>query len=388
MRHLAGAWGGAIDYRESWMDLSRHPARGERGVAAMSLDAEGWALVRRVGDERDDPLGYDAHAVTADTTQPAGASGRPHADPAWFRADAIAPATAALNRRLAAIARATPGVWTMSPAEARTLRESWPPLTLDPRAETRTIAGADGAPLRLRVLRAEPCEGFYLHFHPGGWVLGAAHHQDPRLSRLAEAARLTVVSVDYRLAPEHPYPAAPDDAERAALWLAREGGAAELGGPARLAIGGESAGAQLAVVALLRLRDRHGLAPYRALVASYGTFDLAGTPSARAATEPGFQFDRATMEWYVRQFVTPERLADPDVSPLHARLEGMPRALFSVGTLDPVVDDTLLMHERWVAAGNSAELAVYPGGVHAFDELRYPLADEANARVHAFLRAM
>ncbi len=316
---------------------------------------------------------------------------RPCLDPAWFRDDAIAPSTAALNRRLAQIARATPALWTMSPAEARALRESWPPLTLDPRAETHAIEAVAGSPepLRVRVLRAEPCEGFYLHFHPGGWVLGAAHHQDTRLARLAAETRLTVISVDYRLAPEHPYPAAPDDAERAALWLARDGGAAALGGPAdRLAIGGESAGAQLAVVALLRLRDRRRLAPYRALVASYGTFDLAGTPSARAATEPGFQFDRATMEWYVRHFVVPEKLADPDVSPLHARLDGLPPALFSVGTLDPVLDDTLLMHERWLAAGGSAELAVYPGGVHGFDELRYPLADEANARIHAFLRAM
>ncbi|MBK7976171.1 MAG: alpha/beta hydrolase [Deltaproteobacteria bacterium] len=331
-------------------------------------------------------MGYHARAVTTDTSAPPEASAL--ADPAWFRADAIAPTTAALNRRLARIARATPGLWTLSPAEARALRESWPPLTLDPRAETRAIPGPAGAPLGMRIFRAEPCEGFYLHFHPGGWVLGAAHHQDTRLARIADATRLTVVSVEYRLAPEYPYPAAPDDAERAALWLAGGGGADELGGPARLAIGGESAGAQLAVVALLRLRDRHAIQAFRALVASYGTFDLAGTPSARAATEPGFQFDRATMAWYVRHFVDAARLADPDVSPLHARLDGLPPALFSVGTLDPVVDDTLLMHERWVAAGNRAELAVYPGGVHGFDELRYPLADEANARIHAFLRAM
>ncbi len=308
----------------------------------------------------------------------------PTLDPRLFREEAIAPETRAFNRRIEQVARATPPVWTMSPTDARSLRESWPPLTLLASAETRAIDGPAG-PLGLRIFRADPCVGFYLHFHPGGWVLGAAHHQDTRLARLANETGLTVVSVDYRLAPEHPYPAAPDDAEAAARWLVLHG-ARELGGPAWFAIGGESAGAQLAVVTLVRLRDRHPLEPFAALVASYGTFDLGATPSARSWGDRKLLFDRETFEWYIGHFVPPALRQDPDVSPLYARLHELPPALFSVGTLDPVLDDTLFLHARWIAAANRGALAVYPGGVHGFDELKYPLADAANQRIHAFLR--
>ncbi len=308
----------------------------------------------------------------------------PSLDPFLFHDNAIAPATRAFNRRIEQVARRTPPVWTMSPREARELRESWPPLALVDGVETRRIDGP-GGPLGLRIFRAEPCVGFYLHFHAGGWVLGGAHHQDPRLARIAAETGLTVVSVDYRLAPENPYPAAPDDAEHAALWLVRHG-ARELAGPEWFAIGGESAGAELAVVALVRLRDRHDARPFGALVASYGTFDLGATPSARETDERSLNFDRATFEWYVGHFVPAELRQDPDVSPLFARLHELPPALFTVGTLDPVLDDTLFMHARWIAAGNRAELAIHPGGVHGFDEFKFPLAESAHQRIHGFLR--
>ena len=108
----------------------------------------------------------------------------------------------------------------------------------------------------MRVLTPPDVRGVYLHLHGGGFVFGSCRLQDDRLEQLALACRVAVVSVEYRLAPEDPYPAGPDDCEAVGLWLA-ENAAQELGSD-RLCIGGESAGANLAVVTLLRLRDRHG----------------------------------------------------------------------------------------------------------------------------------
>jgi acetyl esterase len=183
---------------------------------------------------------------------------------------------------------------------------------------------------------------------------------------LADTVNLAVVSVDYRLSPEHPYPAGPDDCEAAALWVV-EHARAELGSD-RLVIGGESAGAHLAAVTLLRLRDRHRLAD-RFLGANliFGAYDLSQTPSQRGvgtSTEidvldgTGFPLD------LFLPGLSREERRDPDISPLYADLSGMPPALFSVGTADHLLDDTLFMAARWVAAGNDAELLVYPDTPH------------------------
>ena len=110
-------------------------------------------------------------------------------------------------------------------------------------------------------------------------VLGAADLQDPMLERVNEKAGLACVSVEYRLAPENPYPAAPDDCESAALWLANNA-KAEFGSDV-LAIGGESAGATLSAVTLLRMRDRHGFTGFRAANLVYGAYDISMTPSQK-----------------------------------------------------------------------------------------------------------
>jgi acetyl esterase len=93
------------------------------------------------------------------------------------------------------------------------------------------------------------------------------------------------------------------------------------------------------------------------------------------------------MVWFTDQYV-PElgRRREPDISPLWANLSGMPHALLTVGSLDPLLDDSLFMHARWLAAGNSAELAVYPGGPHGFTSYPTPIAREALERVDRFLR--
>ncbi len=143
--------------------------------------------------------------------------------------------------------------------------------------EVREIPGPAG-PIPIRILVPETVRGVYLHLHGGGMTVGSATAMDGRNWEYAQACDLAVVSVDYRLAPEDPFPAGPDDCEAAATWLV-EHAVAELGTD-RLIIGGESAGAYLALLTLLRLRDRDGSsAAFLGADLCYGGYDMSGTPS-------------------------------------------------------------------------------------------------------------
>ncbi|HEX6488322.1 MAG TPA: alpha/beta hydrolase fold domain-containing protein [Candidatus Dormibacteraeota bacterium] len=241
--------------------------------------------------------------------------------------------------------------------------------------------------VRLRVLRpaSGSPRGIYIHLHGGGWTLGAADLQDPALQNLADATGLVAASIEYRLAPEHPYPAGPDDCEAAVKWLLSEGPSA-LDAPAWFAIGGESAGAHLAVVTLLRLRDRSAIA---AANLSFGCYDMSMTPSQRQWGDRYLVLSTPVIRWFADNFLPgmdPEARRAPDVSPLYARLDGMPKALFTVGDLDPLLDDSLFMYERWRAAGSEAELALYPEAVHGFTAYPFDAAEAALARQYEFLR--
>lgn len=304
-----------------------------------------------------------------------------------FHDDAIAPDTRALNAQILEKLGALPDQWAFPAATIRRLRAEgrgpFPPMPLCERAVGIEIEGPRG-PIGLRIIPARACRGVYLHIHGGGWTFGTTDMHDPLLERLAERCGLTVVSVDYRLAPEFPYPAGPDDCETAALWLVRE--SEKRFGSSWLAIGGESAGAHLAALTLLRLRDRHGMMPFSAANLTCGCFDLSLTPSVRRWGTRKLVLNTRDIRNFVRNFV-PEGLdpAHPDISPLHADLTGLPPALFSIGTLDPLLDDSLFMASRWQAAGNAAELAVYAGGCHVFQLFPFPLAQESLSRIEDFL---
>jgi acetyl esterase/lipase len=257
-------------------------------------------------------------------------------------------------------------------------RDVFPPPVFLPQARWLDAGG-----VRVRVLAPDEPRGVYLHLHGGGWRLGAADLQDVWLDAIAQSTGLAVASVDYRLAPEHPYPAGPDDCETAARWLAG-GGYAELGAPPLFAIGGESAGAHLAVVTLLRLRET---AVFAAANLVYGAFDLAGTPSRRRFTD-ALILNGAVMDWFTDNFLPGldgEQRRVPDISPLYADLTDLTPALFSVGTLDTLLDDSLFMAARWQAAGNEAELRVYEEAVHAFNAFPTAVAALANEAQLAFL---
>ncbi|HUN43564.1 MAG TPA: alpha/beta hydrolase [Acetobacteraceae bacterium] len=310
-------------------------------------------------------------------------------DPAWFRPDAVSRETRALNEAMIKVLTGTPDWWVAGAAATRAARKRgegpFPPPVISNRARTRMISGKDGNEIPLRIIAPDNPRGVYLHIHGGGWVLGGADMQDPMLERIADNTGLAVVSVEYRLAPEHSYPAGPDDCESAAIWLTRHA-KAEFGTDV-LTIGGESAGGHLSAVTLLRMRDRHGFTGFRGANLVYGAYDMTMTPSQRMFGNERLVLRTIDIVQFANAFLpaVPDR-QDPDISPLYARLHDMPPALFSVGTADALLDDTLFMHARWVAAGNQADLAVYPGGAHGFTLFPNAVADRAAVAMDAFLR--
>lgn len=252
-----------------------------------------------------------------------------------------------------------------------------------PRARVLEIPGP-GGPITLRVIAPPTPKGVYLHFHGGGWFMGGSDLQDPRLEAIAERAGLACVSVDYRLTPEHPYPAAPDDCEAAALWVLANAEAHF--GSAVITIGGESSGAHLAAVTLTRLRDKFASTLAGANLI-FGFFDLSLTPSARLFGDNRIAPRTTDLRSYAQAFAAgaPD-VTIPDISPLYADLRNLCPALFCVGTEDPLLDDSLFMHARWLSSGNASELAIYPGGIHNFIGFPSRIAREAEERSVAFLR--
>lgn len=305
----------------------------------------------------------------------------------------LAAETRAFNELLAGVLAKEPQIHEVDdPPATRAARERgagpFPAPVRLPEGINATVPGRAG-PIPVRVFTPPQVDGVYLHLHGGGWTLGSADSQDPLLWGLACAAHLAVVSVGYRLAPEHRYPAGPDDCEDAARWLTAHA-AAEFGTD-RLTIGGESAGAHLAVLTLLRLRDRGGLQrAFRAAHLAYGAYDASLTPSARLWGERNLVLSTPVMTWFWDQFLPgldPEQWRDPGISPLYADLRDLPAARFIVGTQDPLLDDTLFMAARWRAAGNTADLEVVAEAAHGFLALPITIAERERARHAAYLAA-
>lgn len=284
-----------------------------------------------------------------------------------------------LNRKLAALS---------PPADLVALRKDYvegalglPASPRSLRARTLTIGGPAG-PMALRIIGPANARGAYLHFHGGGWIAGSNDTWDGQLSIISEWSGMLALSLDYRLAPEHPFPAAIDDCVAAALWLIEN--ALPGFGASRLAIGGESAGANLAASTLIRLRDMGKASAFHAANLLFGCYDLSLTPSARLADDAPF-VSREGMAQFSSAFAGRHDLRNPEISPLFADLRDLPPALFSVGTIDPLLDDSLFMHMRWQAAGNRSKLALYPGGTHGFNSFNSEIAYAANVAMGDFL---
>ncbi len=234
------------------------------------------------------------------------------------------------------------------------------------------IARAGNGQVQVRVTspRSGESRATYLDIHGGGFFMDSAARGDARNARLADAFGVTVVSVDYRLAPEDPWPGAPDDCETAALWLMREGPG--LFGTERMLIGGASAGATLAATTLLRLRDRGQVQPVIGAVLQFGAYDLSGqSPSGRVYAD----------EWFIEAYAghVADR-TDPDISPLYGDLAGLPPTLLLVGTLDVLLEDNLALAARLSAAGNDVDLRVFPEAMHGFTSHPTSMATAALGR--------
>jgi acetyl esterase/lipase len=235
------------------------------------------------------------------------------------------------------------------------------------------LVDAGGVPVRILEPRGAP-RGVHLDFHGGGFYLGSTAQDDERNQRLADALGVVVVSVEYRLAPEDPWPAAPDDCETAALWLLDEFGTASL------TIGGFSAGATLAVTTLLRLRDRGVAGRFRGAVLQFGTYDLSGlTPAGRLIAD----------EYFIEAYAghVPDRTV-PDISPIYGDLRGLPPLLMVVGALDVLLEDDLAMAARVCAAGGSVDLRVYPESQHGFTNRSTGMAKAARQDIERWLESL
>ena len=292
------------------------------------------------------------------------------------------PITVAILAEAAAVPRLDPATTPLA-AQRRAVEMAaavWndPPFPIA-RVETLAVPTPWGAMrARLHVPSEGAADTAILHVHGGGWTFGSVDTHDGLTRRLAAATRRPVLSIDYRLAPEHPFPAPVEDAAAGLAFL--EGGG--IGAPiaaSRIVVAGDSAGAQTVLALLLARRDA-GLPPVAAGLLFYGClapdFDTA---SQRAfGADERFLLSTERMRWYWTNHLG-DRIDDPGAAaPLRADLRGLPPLFLDAASHDPLRDDTLRLAERLAAIGAPHRLRVTPGVVHGYLRFaaRLPLAME------------
>lgn len=229
-----------------------------------------------------------------------------------------------------------------------------------------------------------------VYLHGGGWTIGSLDSHDRMCRRLADGSGAAVLAIDYRLAPEHPWPASVDDTVAALRWVATA--PAGLGeAPTAVAVAGDSAGGTLAALGCLRLRDEYPPALPDLQVLLYANTDLTGSQPSMREKATGWGLDAATVRFFNSQWVPDQaRWSDPEVSPLHAPdLSGLPSALVVSAEHDPLRDESEAYARRLRDAGVQVELRREPGLIHGFmtlDEIS-PACAAAADRVAADLRA-
>ncbi len=291
-----------------------------------------------------------------------------------------APSTTALDPQARAvidlvISSGRPAYHQLSPKDARQLfRETRPASTPTPPqiGMVRDLT-ADGplGPIPLRVYRpagvpASTPLAVLVFFHGGGWVIGDLETHDVLCRQLTAGSGVSVVSVDYRLAPEHKFPAAVDDAWAATRWVVAHAG--ELAVDAsRLAVGGDSAGGNLAAVVALLARDK-GAPAIAVQVLIYPVTDLVGETRSYRDFAEGYLLTREGMRWFIAHYLTAEaEAADWRASPIRAQsLAGLPAALIVTAGFDPLRDEGEAYAERLRDAGVRVDSVCYGGMIHGF----------------------
>ena len=227
--------------------------------------------------------------------------------------------------------------------------------------------------LRIRVYRPEGMgDGLapaMVYLHGGGFTLFSIDTHDRLMREYAAAGGFVVIGVDYPLAPEHKYPVALDRIEAFMLWLKHHGG--ELGvDPARIAMGGDSAGANLSFTTTLRLRARGDIGMVRAILSNYGGFSAHLSDEAEARFGgPGSIMDRAeAAQYYANYLRSPADAADPFACPINADLTGFPPVFLVIPECDIVTEHSVAMDGLLRAAGVETESKIYRGAIHSFLE--------------------
>ncbi len=205
-------------------------------------------------------------------------------------------------------------------------------------------------------------------FHGGGWVIGDLDTHDNTARSICRDCSAVVVSVDYRLAPEAPFPAAVEDAVAATRWAAER--LDELGGSDRLAVAGDSAGGNLSAVVAQQLRDSGGPALVGQFLI-YPAVDVTGEYASRLENAEGYFLDVATMGWFMEQYAADASVhEDPRLSPLrHHDLSGLPPAVVVTAEFDPLRDEGEAYARELSAAGVSVEVRRFDGMIHGFFDM-------------------
>ena len=273
----------------------------------------------------------------------------------------------------------------MTPAQARSAYGKAaevlePPRAPLPRVQDLQLPAADGAALPAR-LYAPSLERLpvLLYLHGGGFVIGGLETHDSLCRQLALRSGGAVLALDYRLAPEHPFPTAVDDAWAALRWLAGEG-AERLGLDARrLAVAGDSAGGTLAAVSALHARDQ-GIPLALQLLITPGTTAHADTPSHRLFAN-GFLLDAANIAWFFDHYIPHGHRRDWRFAPLEADdLDGVAPACVLLAECDPLVDEGLAYADRLRLAGVPVQLELYRGLTHDFIKMGRALPQALHAQ--------
>ena len=316
------------------------------------------------------------------------------ADPI-LRSERLHPEARAILEKLDA--EGAPPVETQDPVKVRPARVERAKLVggaaiLLARVEDLAIPTPDG-PIPIRIYASEPggVRPALVYFHGGGFVFGNLETHDTICRALAHESGAVVISVDYRLAPEHKFPAAVEDAHAATLWVTAN--APRLGlDPRRIAIGGDSAGANLATVVAIRCRDAGG-PPLSAQVLLYPVTDSSSLDKGSYLEfAQGYGLTRAAMDWFGGHYLaSAEDASNPEASPLLAQnLASLPPALVITAEFDPLRDEGEAYAERLRQAGVTVTFERYAGMIHGFVAMRGVLSDGDRAIRHTaeFMRGI
>ena len=269
--------------------------------------------------------------------------------------------------------RGAPAVADLTVAEARhteAARLAGPPPSGEGLADVvdGAVVGAGGGVVPIRVYRppARAARPILVYFHDGGWVLGGIAVSDRVCRALAAVTGCIVISVGYRLAPEHRFPAAVEDAHAATVWALVH--AAELGGaPRRVGVAGEGAGGSLAaaVTLLLRAQRRHRL---RLQLLMYPSTEVGSEMPSMSENAEGYGLTRRDLRWFAGHYLNRERDAlNPLASPLRAEdHSGLPPALIVTAEYDPLRDEGEAYAEKLRASGVAVKVRRYDGMIHGF----------------------